>query len=71
MQGKCGDCAYLFEQGELLAGMELDDRPTCLAFFPNSIPEEIYTGAMPHKTPYPGQLNDYVFKPLTEFVPVK
>lgn len=58
MQGRCEDCLWLLEG----AATEISGAPTCLAFFPEPIPEEIATGDVFHDTVRDDQTQPLVFR---------
>lgn len=61
----CDDCSWLIEQ--TARTMRVVKEPTCLAFWPAAIPEDILDGTMRHTTVHPSQHNELVFRPLSHF----
>ncbi|KKM85171.1 hypothetical protein LCGC14_1291680 [marine sediment metagenome] len=59
----CVDCTYIMQHKELMDRMDaLQGKLTCLAFYPNPIPEDIADGTEGHDIPHPGQANKLVFR---------
>ena len=69
MKGLCTECRWFLAQ-DLSELPEFHNKVpfTCLAFFPNPIPEAIFTGEQSHKEPLPEQENDRVFTPLMVYL---
>jgi len=62
----CNDCTYLMQRTPLMDDIvALQGAPSCLAFYPNPIPDEIMNGTVGHDIPHPGQLNELVFRQQT------
>jgi len=59
---------WLFEPGkEYEPSLEEDGRLTCMAFFPDKIPHEIFSGEFAHHVRHPAQPNDLVFAYSTDY----
>jgi len=65
----CRDCTYRMPNTPEMVDIEaIDVAPTCLAFYPAPIPDEILDGTITHDIPMPTQQNTYVFRALSQAV---
>lgn len=62
----CHDCTYLIETTDRVVRV-VGNQPTCLAFYPAPIPDDILDGSMVHTTRHPSQHNDLVYRPQSHF----
>lgn len=65
----CFDCTYRMPNTPRMVDIEaIEVAPTCLAFYPDPIPDEILDGTVGHDIPLPTQQNAFVFRPLSTTV---
>jgi hypothetical protein len=65
----CFACSWFFQPGEYHETITGETPFTCLAFYPEPIPDEIIEGEFFHNNLHPAQQNEIVFSPLDNFKP--
>jgi hypothetical protein len=67
MKPLCYTCTWIFEPGEFYETITGDMPLTCMAFYPQPIPDEIKDGTTGHRVPHPAQVNDVVYAPQEKY----